>query len=386
METHVISDRQTFKSMRDEWNTLAEGFASPFLRHEWFEACFDTLYSKGVLPQIVTVYSGGRLRAAAPLIAVRRAGLRQLQVLGAEIIHEPCGFLYDGEAALMELFHAIFQTRTSLALSRFNIRSQDTLMLREQWSSGGFRLDKSGASSLRVPLKRTWKEFEASMSSGRRSDLRGYRRRAERLGEVEFEIIPSEVSTLDQHLEELFRLEASGWKGREGSAILCHPHIHRFYTEYARSAAEAGMLRLFFLRIGGKTVAARLAVEHSKRLWDLRMGYDESFSRCAPGVLLTHETLRYAVDQGLEAYEFLGRAEAWERHWPCEEEEYASTRVYPFSLQGQLALVQDGCRLAAKEASEAAQGCLSRAKAAARGLSAIQLSSLATLTRAKASR
>lgn len=207
------------------------------------------------------------------------------------------------------------------------------------------------------------------MSSGRRSDLRGYRRRAERLGEVEFEIIPSEVSTLDQHLEELFRLEASGWKGREGSAILCHPHIHRFYTEYARSAAEAGMLRLFFLRIGGKTVAARLAVEHSKRLWDLRMGYDESFSRCAPGVLLTHETLRYAVDQGLEAYEFLGRAEAWERHWPCEEEEYASTRVYPFSLQGQLALVQDGCRLISVKTAEVAKSYLKRANAKVMALS-----------------
>jgi CelD/BcsL family acetyltransferase involved in cellulose biosynthesis len=386
MDRHVTSDFQTFKSMKKEWNELAAEFASPFLRHEWFETCLDALYPKGVQPTIFTIRSGGRLRAAAPLISIRRSGLRQLQVPGADIIHEPCGFIYDSEAALTELFHAILQKQTSLTLSRFNVRAQETLTLRERCSKGGVRIDRCGASSLRVPLKRTWKEFEASMSSGRRSDLRTYRRRAEQLGKVEFAIVHPEASTLDAHLEELFRIEASGWKGQEGSAILCQPHIRRFYTNYAQSATAAGMLRLFFLNIGGKSVAARMAVEHNKRLWDLRMGYDETFSRCAPGVLLTHETLRYAVDCGLEAYEFLGRAEAWERHWPCQEEHYASMRVYPFSLQGQLALVQDGCQLVTREASRAAQNYVSRATTTARRLGAIQLPSVLSAARTKATR
>ncbi len=363
METRIISDCQTFKNMKEDWNTLAAQFTSPLLRHEWFEVCLDTLYSKGVLPQIVAVYSGHRLRAVAPLICIRRAGVRQLQVPGADIIHEPCGFLYESEAALLELFHAVFEQGTSLALSRFNVKAPETEFLRERWSKSGFRIDRCGASSLRVPLKRTWKEFETSMSSGRRSDLRGYRRRAERLGEVEFEVVEPKAGTLTRHLEELYRVEASGWKGREGSAILCQPHIFQFYTKYAHSAAEAGMLRLFFLRIAGKTVAARMAVEHSNRLWDLRLGYDETFSRCAPGVLLTHETLRYAVECGLDAYEFLGRAEAWEKHWPCEEEQYASMRVYPLSLKGQLSLVQDGCLLISMKTSSVIQAHLNKATA-----------------------
>ncbi len=386
MDRQVISDFQTFKGMKKEWNDLAAEFASPFLRHEWFEICLEALYPKDVQLTIFTIRSGSRLRAAAPLISIGRAGLRQLQVPGADIIHEPCGFIYDSEDAVTELFHAIFQKQTSLALSRFNIRAQETVILRERCSRSGRRIDRSGASSLRVPLKRTWKEFEASMSSGRRSDLRTYRRRAEQLGEVEFDIIHPEVGTLDAHLEELFRIEASGWKGQEGSAILCQPHIRQFYTQYAHSAAEAGMLRLFFLRIGGKAVAARMAVEHNKRLWDLRMGYDETFRRCVPGILLTHETLHYAVDRGLEAYEFLGRAEAWERHWPCEEEQYASMRVYPFSLQGQCALVEDGCRLVSKEASRVTHDYVTRVMTAARGLGAIQIPSVLAVTRAKVTR
>jgi hypothetical protein len=245
---------------------------------------------------------------------------------GANILHEPCGFLYDSEAALAELVHRLLKSRTSLMLPRFKVGSPEAWGV-QQWPAGGRRFNKSGGSSLRVPLKGTWDEFEATISSGRRSDLRCYRRRAEKLGKVEFEVVQPEVGTLTPHLEELFRVEASGWKGREGSAILYQPPILRFYTEYAQSAAETGSLRLFFLRVGGKTVAARMGVEHGNRLWDLRLGYDEAFCRCAPGVLLTHETLRYAIERGLEAHEFLGRRKPGRRHWPCEEDEYISMRV-----------------------------------------------------------
>ncbi len=120
------------------------------------------------------------------------------------------------------------------------------------------------------------------------------------------------------------------------------------------------MLRFFFLRVDGKIIAGRMAVEHSRRLWDLRMGYDETWCRCAPGVLLTHETLRYAVERGLEAYEFLGCAEAWERHWPCEEDHYVSLRAYPYSLKGQFSFAQDGCRVVSKKAVSAVQAGFNR--------------------------
>jgi CelD/BcsL family acetyltransferase involved in cellulose biosynthesis len=115
-----------------------------------------------------------------------------------------------------------------------------------------------------------------------------------------------------------------------------------------------------------------MGVEHGSRIWDLRLGYDEAFSRCAPGVLLTHETLRYAVERGLEAHEFLGQAEAWERHWPCEEDEYVSMRVYPLSLIGQLSLAQDVYQLALREIPKVVQGHLNRVRETAlRGISAL---------------
>ena len=161
MEVEIISDSSTFQKMRDEWNGLASNFHSPLLRHEWFASC------------IIAVRLGGRLRAAAPLVTMHLGLVPHMEILGAEVFGEPCGFLYDSQAALMTLFQAILERRRSLSLPRFKIEAQEARVLNTMLSTNWFSINRSGASSLRVPLKSTWKEFDASISPGRRSDLRG---------------------------------------------------------------------------------------------------------------------------------------------------------------------------------------------------------------------
>ncbi len=99
------------------------------------------------------------------------------------------------------------------------------------------------------------------------------------------------------------------------------------------------------MRINGEVAAERLAVEHAGRLWELKIGYNEKFRRCAPGLLLTHETLRYVFERGLKAYEFLGHEEDWERIWAADNvHRYVSFRLYPLSVGGSLGLVMDASR------------------------------------------
>src|SRR5207247_10269646 len=59
---------------------------------------------------------------------------------------------------------------------------------------------------------------------------------------------------LDELLEEGFRVEASGWKSRAGTAIASRPDTRRFYTDVARWASDRGWLRLAFLRLGGRAL------------------------------------------------------------------------------------------------------------------------------------
>jgi CelD/BcsL family acetyltransferase involved in cellulose biosynthesis len=158
---------------------------------------------------------------------------------------------------------------------------------------------------------------------------------------VEFQALTPETSSLLPALREAFRVEAASWKGRNGTAILMRPRSERFFTEYAQAAARYGILRLFFLKIGGETAAARIALEHGNCLWDLKIGYDERFRDCSPGVLLTHATLRHAQERGLSGMEFMGYDEAWEHLWAVETHRYVTLSVHPLSLRGALSFAQD---------------------------------------------
>jgi CelD/BcsL family acetyltransferase involved in cellulose biosynthesis len=103
------------------------------------------------------------------------------------------------------------------------------------------------------------------------------------------------------------------------------------------------------LRIGGQPAAAQIAIESGSRFDLLRAGYDEQFSRCSPGMLLTAESIRYAARRGLRSYQFNGDVEPWTKVWTSREHACCSLRAYPFSPRGVCALGADAGRAAMRE-------------------------------------
>ena len=104
-------------------------------------------------------------------------------------------------------------------------------------------------------------------------------------------------------------------RGKARPARRGRADAHRavFYRQYAEAACVEGILRVCFLRIGDRVAAMQLAIEQGGGFWLLKVGYDARFASCSPGMLLMRDTIRYAVEAGLNSYEFLGRAETWTR-------------------------------------------------------------------------
>ena len=78
----------------------------------------------------------------------------------------------------------------------------------------------------------------------------------------------------------------------------------------------------------------QIGLEHANRFWVLKIGYDEKWAKCSPGIQLTMETIRYAFDRGLEAYEFLGSDEPWLHAWARQSHSYTSIGFYPLGFCG----------------------------------------------------
>jgi CelD/BcsL family acetyltransferase involved in cellulose biosynthesis len=346
--TQIVSDTAEFLALEREWNALADRFATPLMRHEWFAACLDA-FGEGLKLAVVVARQDGRAQAIAPLAVDRSGGLPRLIVLSHHT-HEPTGFLYADEASLASVCGAVRGFGLAMVLPRLGMDCGEIEWLRAAPRTRGLLIERATpTTSAFVPLPAGWVGLEAAMSGEDRSKLRRLRKLAEREGPVSIEIVAPDDSTLERVLDEVFAVEAAGWKSRAGTAMLADRRIRRFVTRYAHAAAQRETLRIFLMRIGEAIAAAQIAVEQAGRLWYIKQGYDERFAKCAPGITLTHETLRYACERNLAACEFLGLAETWQQRWPIEIRQYTSARFYPPSVASGLALGADVWHFAVRE-------------------------------------
>ena len=125
---------------------------------------------------------------------------------------------------------------------------------------------------------------------------------------LEFSVV-SGGPQLAQLIEELLALEASGWKGRNGTAILASPADTAFYTRLAPAAAEAGALRLALLKKDGRVVAFEYCLVSGGRVMAMKVGYDETLARLQLGHMLALMNIRDAcADPSLTTYDMLSNS------------------------------------------------------------------------------
>ncbi|HZR47862.1 MAG TPA: GNAT family N-acetyltransferase [Candidatus Manganitrophaceae bacterium] len=347
----IVDRLEGLHALADSWNRLAEGFGSPLLRHEWFVSCAEAFCPPHRL-FVAIVRSKGEVTAVAPLVSVRRTGTERLELLGCSPLFEPSGFLYAGAGPLEELVDGLLDLKMPLLLRRVPSESREALLLQSPDHARGYLMIKETEGTLWLSCAEGWADFEAGLSSSRRAGFRRAKKRAEGAGKVRFEVVSPGGENLDDYFQELVAVETAGWKGKDGTAIARDESLMRFFHLYSHRAAALGMLRLSFLRVDGKAIAVLLAVEYAGRLWVLKVGYDEAWAACSPGTLLMHETIRYAFEQRLDGFEFLGTDEPWIRVWTDRTHRYVSARTYPFSPQG---LVGLGLDLSTQAAGRAAQ-------------------------------
>jgi CelD/BcsL family acetyltransferase involved in cellulose biosynthesis len=180
-------------------------------------------------------------------------------------------------------------------------------------ASGHRVLERPGAPSPYLDLPRSPDDITAAVGDGLRKRVRRARRALERMGELRLRTVadPDEARA---GLDALLALEAAGWKGREGSAVLAEPATERQYRAFA-ATARAGMFRLRLLELDGRLVAGDYAAAAGGVECGCKTGYDESLRRFSPGLVLRAEVLRACVAEGLRGYEFLGHAEPYKLEW-----------------------------------------------------------------------
>jgi CelD/BcsL family acetyltransferase involved in cellulose biosynthesis len=123
-------------------------------------------------------------------------------------------------------------------------------------------------------------------------ELRRQRHRLAEHGAIRFEVART-PETVAAAIEIFLRLEASGWKGAHGSALLQHEGDVHFARRATVALAETGQCEIVTLRAGDTPVAAAIVLRHQDRAFYFKLGIDESFARFSPGVQLTLDLTRH---------------------------------------------------------------------------------------------
>lgn len=288
-------------ALAPEWEALADRVgATPFLRAGWF-AAWERAFAPGEL-EVLTVRREDRLAGVLPYL---RAGPALRSPTNGHT-HD-FGLLAEDEEAATELASVLCaQVATRVSLDFLDASAPDAPIFRGASESAGYRvLTRPLAYNLYVRL-----DAESSLPSRLVRDVERRRRRLGQQGEVSLE-----VDEGAERLEEGLRLEGSGWKDAEQTAILSRPETARFYRELAGWAAERGWLRLGFLFLDDRPLAFQFALEHAGVHYFIKGGYDSGFHAFSPGKLLLHATLGRARELGLDRYELLGDLEPWKLEW-----------------------------------------------------------------------
>jgi CelD/BcsL family acetyltransferase involved in cellulose biosynthesis len=317
----VVADQ----ALIGEWSRLssAEGVCI-YSRPEWFVP-WAKAFSGGNL-RCLTARRQGELVAVLPVVADGR-------VLRAAVNGETRRFspVLAGSVDLLEIINALPRKWRRLSLAYLPVTVplcsglnslQDHRFLSQELRQSPF-LDTVGEFT-------SWEN--SRLSSSHRRNMRRRQRRLSELGEVQFQVCDGK-ERLNELLGEGLALEASGWKGEAGTAVLSRPAVNSFFGEFLVDAAERGIVRMFFLRLNGAAIACHLAIEDQHVLSSLKIAFDEQYRSCSPGVLINRATIEYCFQSpDIRRLDFHGEAEKAKLEWTDNTETQIGVEVFSKGL------------------------------------------------------
>lgn len=359
--------RELVEQIAPEWRRLCDesGDEEVFYRPEWAQAYLQAFEPKADV-LMISAWAGERLRGVLPLVW-RRTFISGFPIAALTIpanVHSLRASLTvcpgaEGDAALQALWQAAKNLPQWDLIDVANVVEGNGLdRLVALARTHGYRTARKRTSqTLYFPIDASVPDKTVAQPpwlAGTRPKFRSHLRRAKRQLEEQGTLALRHYGAADpEALDKFYALEASGWKGAEGTAIRCDPRTRQFYDSVAQAAARDGYLSLDFLELNGKPIAGHFGFNLRGRYFLAKAGYDEAFRRHGPGQLLVNEILSETPQRWLREFDFVGPATWDESRWASARRTNYRVFIFRRSLYGALL---HAVRISARDAVRALLG------------------------------
>lgn len=334
LQTVTIRDFDTLEAHSDAWDRLA--WKAPqrnaYLLSSWFKAAFRHALGPDEQWFCSFAYADGNLIGVLPAIVAPHPLLgRKYPVLRTFDKHSQSGEILLSSDYSAAALHALLQEAARVeprhvGLDMKAVRSNSPMWTAIRGGVPGYFAHRGWRYS--YSFLEVQGEFEDYLKTlgNMRKNLGRYRRKLQSRGDIHFEVKLGSAAKVD-FLAEFLALEASGWKGRNGTAIASKSDSTDFYGALVSNLAARGQLEWHTIRLSGHLIAAEMGIRCGAALVLPKTAYDENFADCRPGNLLNAAFIEEAFSRP-ELIELNDMSDMeWHGSWRMSRDEYTNVHL-----------------------------------------------------------
>lgn len=312
-EIEEISDPE---ALRGEWSDLCDRSprVTPFQRPEWLIP-WVRAFPPGE-PWVMAVRKKGRLIALAPWLVYPNEGKRIVAFCGGGV-SDYCDLVTDPDAeeeAVAALLAHLAAHRDRWDIADFEPLPGDSPLLR---ISQGSIETRDVCPGLDLPDR--VEDLHEVVPTRQLANLRKYRRKAEKLGELRLHG--------DGSREEKLEILLGFYLARRGESD--GDTLRTFHREVAAGFHARGALGLHLLCLNGDPLAGLYGFRERDTFYCYMQGFDEQWARLSPGAMVVGAAIEEAVRQGARRIDFLRGREPYKYWWGGTDRETFRRMIGP---------------------------------------------------------
>ncbi len=311
MEITAYTDDSAFDALQREWLPLLQGAPVNHIFYTWeWQKTWWEAYCPGAL-RIIACHLDGQLVGIAPLFLTESEGRRTLQIIGCVDVTDYLDLIVDQEhatavySAIADYLAAGREDFNALDFCNIPFDSPTRQILPQLLEARGFTtaVEQQEVCPV-IELPADWAGYLSMLDKKQRHELRRKIRRAQG-GEktIDWYIVDGRHD-LDEEISHFVRLMAASDPEKE--AFLRNDKNLRFFRQIVPLLQDRGWLQLKFLTVGDERAAAYINFVYENRVMVYNSGHARrDYADLSPGIVLLAFSIRHAIEQGYQAYDFL---------------------------------------------------------------------------------
>ncbi|HWD41376.1 MAG TPA: GNAT family N-acetyltransferase [Fimbriimonas sp.] len=309
LTTKLFEGPRLFAELEKDWRVLAneDPSATPFQTWEW-QSTWWNYFGGSKEPRALAVYEGQDL--VGLMAFVRTAGawrtLRSLGIGPSDYLQPLSRPGHENQAA---------EATRNYAAEASDIDLVDLHQLREtkplvELTDPQTRIEQ--ATCLVLDLPRTYDEYLKTLGKSLRYDVKRLDKSLFQEGKARIDLI--KTGDLQSGYEIFLEQHKARWRKRLLPGAFLGKTV-RFHRDWICHADRNGWLRMSLLRVDGEVAGAIYAMSFQNVVYYYQAGFDPSKSSISPGTLLVAHTIRTAIDEGAQRFDFMRGDEPYKRRW-----------------------------------------------------------------------